>query len=383
MARKSTQTTSPKAVARTTRAVAPKPPLRKIYAAQIKDLGKLRNAAAEARARAQGDEIRRTGAANILEPSQIASGKKWTPAAVLKETLGTAAVVGFERSVALTAKQIRAFKDNIAAVQRNFRGGITAQQTLDFAAKIDKERARRQIKVSIPISAQGGRVKFLTSASLLYKETRHHVTVEFMGYEAAVAGAQGSPTHMARWLRQEPLKFDCDCGRHAFFYRYITTIGQFNAGRPETGYPKVTNAQLTGVCCKHVVRTMAEITGGAGVVNFLAKLIEKGRKARRPSDVKKVQNKITQREMEEQAAKMFKRARAIHTTHDMTLAQERKALRDAAKAAPLPARAAGANRSLQKMIEKDVDAAVKAIAAAHQINPAMLAKFIAQQKGKK
>lgn len=361
---------------KSTKAVMP-PPLRKVYAEKIRDLGKVRTASKEARARFAADEVRRTGAANILDPQQVASGKKWTPGTVLEETLGTANVVGFEKSVALSAKQIRAFKQNIQAVQRSFRGGITAQQVLDYAAPIDKERARKQIKVAVPVSAVGGKVKFITNASLLYKETNHHVVVEFMGYEAAVAGGQGTPVQMARWLRQEPLKFDCDCGRHAFFYRYIATIGQFNAGRPETGYPKVTNAQLTGVACKHIVRTMTEISGGANVVGFLSNLIKKGRNQRRPSDVKKTSQQITQRELEDQAAKMFKRARTIRTSNDMALANERNAIRATIKQVPPPKRASAGNRSLQKMIEKDAQAAVKAIASMHGIDAAMLTKFLA------
>lgn len=330
----------------------PQPALRKLFASKIADLGKLRNAGAEARARAQGDEVRRVGAANILSPDQVAGGKKWTPATVMEKTLGTTAVLMGQQSVALTAKQIQAFKGNIKTVQENFRGGITALQVLDFAARIDKERAQREIRVSMPVQARAGRVQFLTNASLKYKETRHYVTVEFMSYQAAVAGAQGSPMTMARWLRQEPLKFDCDCGRHTFFYRYISTIGAFNAGRPETGYPKVTNAQLTGVACKHVVRTMAEIAQGAHVTAFLSRLIEKGRAAAKPSDIQKTTNKITQREMEEQAAKMFKRARAIATGAEQLAKREqikaRKALTAAVKAAPPPKQSASASRNAAK-----------------------------------
>lgn len=326
--------------------------LRKKFTAKIADLGKLRTAGKEARERAADGEARRIGAANILDPRQVASGKGWTPAKVLEATLGTTAVVSGQQSVALTAKQIRAFKDNIKTVQQQFRGGLTAQQVLDFAAHIDKQRAQKEIRVSVPRSAKGGKVHFITSASLKYKETRHHVTVEFMSYEAAVAGGQGSPLTMARWLRQEPLKFDCDCGRHTYFYRYISTIGAFNAGRPELGYPKVTNPSLTGVACKHVIRTMAEIASSAHVAGFLSKLIEAGRNTKRPSDVKKATNSITQREMEEQAAKMFQRPRAISTNSEQLAKREqirvKKALSDAIKAAPPPKQAASASKTAAK-----------------------------------
>lgn len=361
---------------KTTATAKPSISLRKMFASKIADLGKVRNAGAEARALAQADEGRRVGAANILSPNQVASGAKWTPAKVLEKTLGTSAVLMGQQSVALSAKQIQAFKGNIKTVQANFRGGITAQQVLDFSAHIDKQRAQKEIRVSMPVQAKAGRVQFLTNASLKYKETKHYVTVEFMSYEAAVAGAQGSPLTMARWLRQEPLKFDCDCGRHTFFYRYISTIGAFNAGRPETGYPKVTNANLTGVACKHVVRTMAEIAQGAHVTAFLSRLIEKGRAAGRPSDIKKTANKITQREMEEQAAKMFKRARTISTSAEQLSKRKqiiaKKALTQAVKTAPPPKQTASASKNAAKA--KDSKEMLNLLAKEYGMTPqAMLA----------
>lgn len=345
--------------------------LRKLFSAKIADLGKLRNAGAEARARAKTDEDRRVGAANILDPKQVASGKAWTPAKVLEATLGTNAVVSGQQSVALSGQQIRAFKDNIKAVQRQFRGGLTAQQVLDFAAHIDKQRAQREIRVSVPSFSKGGKVHFITSASLKYKETNHHVTVEFMSFEAAVAGGQGSPLTMARWLREEPLKFDCDCGRHAFFYRYISTIGAFNAGRPETGYPKTTNPTLTGVACKHVVRTMTEIARSANVSGFLAKQIEKARNARRPSDVKKTTTRISQRELEDQAARMFQRPRAIASNADQLAQREavraKKALAEAVKAAPLPQRVAQSSKRVK--LTQDAKAAAEVLAQQFGMSP--------------
>lgn len=361
---------------KTTAAAKPSISLRKMFASKIADLGKVRNAGAEARALALEDEGQRVGAANILDPRQVASGKGWTPAKVMEATLGTTAVVSGQQSVALTGKQIKAFKENIKAVQQQFRGGLTARQILDFAAHIDKQRAQREIRVSIPVIAKGGRVQFTTSASLKYKAKNHHVTVEFMSYEAAVAGGQGSPLTMARWLRQEPLKFDCDCGRHKFFYRYISTIGAFNAGRPELGYPKVTNPELKGVACKHVVRTMAEIASSANVTAFLATLIEKGRAAARPSDVKKSTNKITQREMEEQAAKMFKRPRTISSQEDQLAKRKqiiaKKALTQAVKTAPPPKQTASASKNAAKA--KDSKEMLNLLAKEYGMTPqAMLA----------
>ncbi|MGL4735697.1 MAG: hypothetical protein ACRCWB_11590 [Enterovibrio sp.] len=143
-----------------------------------------------------------------------------------------------------------------------------------------------EITTSVPVMAKtvmAGRgidsleVRFVTSASRKYAAKRHHVTVQFLGFSEAVTSGALSTEKAAIQLKKGKLRFDCDCGRHTFWYRYIASIGKFNAGRPEEGYPKTRNPNLTGVACKHVLRTMAEVQASGMISNFLAKAIAKAR----------------------------------------------------------------------------------------------------------
>ncbi len=96
---------------------------------------------------------------------------------------------------------------------------------------------------------------------------------------AADADDPKAPKQVANWLRKQKLAFDCDCGRHRYFLRYVATIGGFAAGRQEWGYPKIRNPGLKGVACKHVLRVMAELESSGLVLRFLQRHMDKLRAA--------------------------------------------------------------------------------------------------------
>lgn len=97
------------------------------------------------------------------------------------------------------------------------------------------------------------------------------------GHKLAATGAKDrkSPKQVANWLRKQKLSFDCDCGRHRYFLRYVATIGGFAAGGRNGGFPKIRNPGLKGVACKHVLRVMTEIESSNAVLHFLEKYMEK------------------------------------------------------------------------------------------------------------
>jgi hypothetical protein len=120
-------------------------------------------------------------------------------------------------------------------------------------------------------------VHFITNSGPSSDARRHHVEVLLLEHSAMVASPQ-EPSRAAGLSVKGALKFDCDCGRHRFWYRYIATIGHFNAGRDETGYPKIRNPKLRGVACKHVLRVMKHL-GSAQVLHFITRMIEADRRA--------------------------------------------------------------------------------------------------------
>lgn len=196
----------------------------------------------------------------------------------------------------LTAADLAAFRANIgtaiAAVQSV--GGITAQQVLNLAkgrplnyngidgirtsVHSDVDKARRQITSAILVSAVGGDLRFITPSGGESRATRHIVLVrlhEWRNALAAVAQATDKNESIYRTaadaMRKGKLSFECDCERHRYYFRYLATIGGFNVGRDETGYPKIRNPDLKGVACKHVIRVMTELLHSPAVLRFLIK----------------------------------------------------------------------------------------------------------------
>lgn len=334
-------------------------------------IGRLHGTATEATKRFSADAAQRRAAAE--SPASIILNVKdvqgeYDGGRLLETTLG-----GVKR--AITADDLAAFRRNVVTVQKSFKGGIRARKVLDMSLPIDRERAGKQIHHAVPVSAKNGVIRFVTNAGPDSKDTRHHVNVEFLSFGAAASAGRGDAKKMANWLRKEPLKFDCSCGRHQFWFRYIATIGGFNAGRPETGFPKIRNPDLHGVACKHVLRVMAEVESSGAVLGFLTKLLDKARSA----DDAKASHKTTQAEAEGMAKKQGG-SRAIKTTETRSqtnaIARQKKALAEAAKPVPPPKKTAVATR---RASAADAKIMAKQLAA-FQITPEQLARVLADAK---
>lgn len=186
----------------------------------------------------------------------------------------------------LNFNDLQAFRAAVYALRtrhqgRKYLGGIKPKQVIDLSRKEDRDRAQKEIHTAMPIASRAGVVHFQTNAGPNSNVSRHHVYVQFMDYDAAVASPV-EPKKMAKQMFQGNIKFDCDCGRHTFWYRFIATIGGFNFGRSEDGFPRIRNPKLYGVACKHTLRVMALISQSPRFVDFAAGMIERGRKTLTP-----------------------------------------------------------------------------------------------------
>lgn len=238
-------------------------------------LGKIQGSASEAKQRAAEDKKQRIAEGQrkgsiILSQKDVLTGN-WDASKVLFTTIG-----GELRPI--TADDLAAFRRNIAATQSRFTKGITAKQVIDFSLPADRKRASEQIKMAVPAGANNNEVRFITNAGPDSKKFRHHVTVKFMNYGAEAASGLTDPRKAAMRLRHGPLKLECDCERWRFHgYRYMATIGGYNAGREETGFPKIKNPKLQGVACKHILRVMAEVQSGGAALSYLTRLMDKAK----------------------------------------------------------------------------------------------------------
>lgn len=302
----------------------------------------------EAKRNAENDRREREAAEKdlkktvILRPDEVRG--EYDAFRALKTTLGGKADY-------ITQKDLVAFRENMRTVQSRLSdAGITAAQVLEFAKSMplvsrkivrkgdsketvveestDLSRAS-DIRVAVPTFAvktatqQGPAldIRFVTSAGPGSRVSRHHVLVRFFGFAREVRALQavpktpdgkkekGATTLPAAVKRVQGgyLAFDCDCERHRYVYRYISTIGGFNAGRAETGYPKITNPKLYGMACKHVLRAMGEVNSSRQVGKLIGDALT--RAVNKPEGMIQVQ--VKQAEARAQAAKQHKRPRDL------------------------------------------------------------------------
>lgn len=234
-------------------------------------LAAIAGAAGHARTAFKNESLQRSRATNILTPEMVGGE---TMAHALMTTLG-----GVVRPI--TTEDLRQFRRNVGALKTKvtknaMRGGIKPKQGIQFSAKDDIERANKQIFSALLVGGSKGVLRFVTNAGPDSKHSRHHVHVELTSWSAATASPR-KPKDLARWAANEPVRYDCDCERHRYWYRYIATIGGWNYGRDESGFPKIKNPRLQGVACKHVLRVMRELMGNSMIHAKIAKMLESGK----------------------------------------------------------------------------------------------------------
>lgn len=245
-------------------------------------LGSIRGSAGEAKDRLKNDAAERKAEGSrkgsiILNQKDVLTGE-WDASKILFTTISGQARL-------ISADDLSAFRRNIATAQSKIKKGITAKQVIDWSNRhvdgvkfTDLDLANKQITMAVPVGASNGTVRYITNAGPDSDVLRHHVIVEFLNYSAEAASGLTDPRKSALRLRRGHLKIECDCGKWRYWYRYIATIGGYNAGRRETGYPKIRNPKIQGIACKHIVRVMADIQMGRGAtVGYLTRLMDKAK----------------------------------------------------------------------------------------------------------
>jgi hypothetical protein len=226
-----------------------------------------RNAGAEARKSLAQEAAERDLAKTILNPMEVYG--EYDFGRMLFTTLG-----GQARP--LTMDDLKQFRYQSQQLGKKFKGGIRTKQVIDASLPADRERANKQITMAIPVMNRAGTVHFQTNAGPDSDKTRHHVYVQFLNYDATVASPKPADRIVGEMLKGY-VKIECDCGRWRYWYRYIATIGRFNQGRPETGFPKIRNPNLHGVACKHILRVMQTVIGSPTFKGYAMRMIETGR----------------------------------------------------------------------------------------------------------
>lgn len=189
----------------------------------------------------------------------------------------------------IDAGHLKKFKQNVEkfnlnATKKGIRGGIRPAEIIALSnvkIKGDKNpltdvgRANAEIHRAVLAGASKGVLRFITDVGKDSADVRHHVTVQLLAYEMATASpeTQSNPKKLTKEVCADKVKFDCDCGRHQFWLRYLATIGGWAYGKQENGFPDQKNPHLKGIACKHVIRVMRELTSSAAIQMHVQKMI--------------------------------------------------------------------------------------------------------------
>lgn len=214
----------------------------------------------------------------------------------------------------LEPDDLRKLAKRAQQLKGKYRGGIKPTQVINAALPIDRRRCSEEIRWSHPTmsryrpSTKSLIITFTTAASGKYQEKRHFVDVELLEFDN-VTGHFLEPENLkeqarldAKELHNTPIKFNCDCGRHTYWYRFIASTGDFAyigrapLGRAEQGFPKIRNPRLKGIACKHVLRTMKAMLSEKSYNDFLMKACIKQYKVGDSTKATKVNT--TRRDME-------------------------------------------------------------------------------------
>lgn len=273
---------------------------------------------AQAKARQRAELEQRKASIVILSPEDV--GGRYDAGRALQTVLN-----GQRRDI--TGEDLKRFAKLTKELGKAFAGGITARQIIDMAQPERRARANTQIHFAVPMEIRGARMHFTTNAAPGSRAVRHNVWVEFVEL-GAVTASPAKVEVLAKRLAAGRIKVDCDCEDWRFVFRYLATVGDFNAGRPETGFPKLRNPQLEGVACKHILRTV-HLLSAPVAQRKLIQMIELARGKLDKAAVKRVLKREAEDMAREQAGRKDWQRSQIETTAER---KERLAATKAVKA---------------------------------------------------
>lgn len=241
----------------------------------------------------------------------------------------------------ISYEDLKQFQHHARMLGKSFSGGITANDVINFSMSGDRGRANEQIHYAMPVFNKNGVVQFVTNASKDSDVKRHYVHVQFLNFQACVASPTPANKIVSEMIKGK-LKISCDCMRNRYYFSYIQTVGKFKYGEQQLNYPKITNARLKGIACKHILRTMQTILKSPTFKAYAVKMIEL---ARNNIEHKQASTKLKEmREMQEKMRKEYGKKK-ITTLDERRAARQAKPVNDLKAKAQEKAKAKAAQKA--------------------------------------
>lgn len=200
-----------------------------------------------------------------------------TPALLRKHIrAGTGLVLAYGRkghTVEFTIDDLKRFVAANERAQKVFRRevrGVPLIQLEKSSDPADIQRSR-DVRSAMLYKVNKNLLHFSVSGNI---KAHYQVRVRLEDWDVALHST-ALPLVSARTAATGRISFDCSCGRHQFWYRYLTSIGGFDVNPPkEQDFPKIRNPGLKGCCCKHVLKVLRVLKSNT-VHAVLAKEIER------------------------------------------------------------------------------------------------------------
>lgn len=156
--------------------------------------------------------------------------------------------------------------DKLRKQYRKRGGGLPGVTYAEMAAKSAETRVdrasgrakdRRNVRSAQLLKLRANVATIKVKASDISDHQHHKVDIRFEEWDALMGDADGSDRGYASAARKAcagRMSINCSCGDHQYRYRYMATLGNYCLSPPkEFAYPKITNPNLTGLACKHVL----------------------------------------------------------------------------------------------------------------------------------
>ncbi|HIF6198768.1 TPA: hypothetical protein ACX3IX_003690 [Vibrio parahaemolyticus] len=140
--------------------------------------------------------------------------------------------------------------------------GITYAFLVKNSRQIDVDRANNRvddgsgIQKATLIGIKNNIALIRIRASSVSRHEEHRVKVRLEQWDELLHEPPNGDYNQAVQLAcAGRISFDCDCGRHQYWYRYLATMGNYCIAPPkEFAFPKIRNPELSGVACKHALK---------------------------------------------------------------------------------------------------------------------------------
>lgn len=169
---------------------------------------------------------------------------------------------GKNRELKFSLSELRDIAKRIDARKGKFESdvkGVIVQDLVRISLPIDKQRAK-DVSAATLFKFEKNTLHFRVTASgeTPNAPTHYLVRVRLEEWSDRIKDSTRSNSFFiaAQRASRGHISFDCGCGRHQFWYRYLATIGGFALTPEEHVFPKIRNRNLKGCCCKHVLKTL-------------------------------------------------------------------------------------------------------------------------------